>query len=161
MEQCIWSEDRLHTAHSSHHWTLFKKKNVYYCNSVLYLISISIVTLHSIIWCFFYFILLYIFLDKYLSVLVMSLEWKHPFSAIVAGPSGSGKSHFVIRFVTNLRHMCDTEFKNIFWHYGAGGGGGGVQPLADTRIQYKPALPNMDDFDGGDDGASLITIDDM
>lgn len=87
----------------------------------------------------------------------MSLEWKHPFSAIVAGPSGSGKSHFVIRFVTNLRHMCDTEFKNIFWHHGAGGG---VQPLADSRIQYKTGLPNMDDFDGSD-GASLIIIDDM
>ena len=86
----------------------------------------------------------------------MNLKWKHPFSAIVAGPSGSGKSHFVTRFITNSRHMCDTDFKNIHWHHGSG-----VQPpLTDARIQFKTGLPNMDDFDGSN-GSNLIIIDDM
>jgi len=88
----------------------------------------------------------------------MDLRWKHPFSAIVAGPSGSGKSSFVTRFITYSQSMCDTDFKIIQWHNGSG-----VQPsppVNDVRIQYKTGLPNMDDFDGNND-PKLIIIDDM
>jgi len=34
------------------------------------------------------------------------LKFKHPFSCIVSGPSVSGKTSFVIRFLQNLRHLC-------------------------------------------------------
>src|SRR5436190_15921849 len=87
----------------------------------------------------------------------MNLKWKHPFSAIVAGPSGSGKSHFVTRFIINSQYMCDTEFENIYWHHGSG-----VQPaLSDARIQFKTGLPDMNDFDASAAGPNLIIIDDM
>lgn len=47
----------------------------------------------------------------------MDPRFKHPFSAILGGPSGSGKSYFVVNFLKNLKELCDTNFKEIFWHY--------------------------------------------
>ena len=34
------------------------------------------------------------------------LKFKHPFSCIVSGPSGSGKSSFCIRFLQNIDALC-------------------------------------------------------
>jgi len=34
------------------------------------------------------------------------LKLKHPFSCILSGPSGSGKSSFCIRFLQNLDALC-------------------------------------------------------
>lgn len=86
----------------------------------------------------------------------MNLMWKHPFSAIVAGPSGSGKSHFVSRFIKNITKMCDTPFARINWHYGSGGGGGDSN---NSNINHIEGLPNLEDFDGNE--PILVIIDDM
>lgn len=87
----------------------------------------------------------------------MDLRWKHPFSAIVAGPSGSGKSVFVSRFIKHIREMCDTEFASINWHYGTGGGVGNAD---DSKgIVYIEGLPSLNDFDGKQ--PVLVIIDDM
>lgn len=85
----------------------------------------------------------------------MDLTWKHPFSAIVAGPSGSGKSHFVTRFINNLHEMCDTNFENIYWHSSTVD----VNQYLSVAVQYKTGPPNMNDFDGS--VPNLIIIDDM
>jgi len=48
------------------------------------------------------------------------LKFRHPFSCIVSGPSGSGKRSFVIRFLQNFRDLS-TEPKfagGIVWCYG-------------------------------------------
>lgn len=39
----------------------------------------------------------------------MDPRLKNPFSAIVVGPSGWGKSHFVMRFIENTKDMCDVH----------------------------------------------------
>jgi hypothetical protein len=88
----------------------------------------------------------------------MDLRWKHPFTAIVAGPSGSGKSYFVKRFMNNLNEICDTEFENIYWYHPAG------FTLSDgndssTNIIYKEGLPDTTDFDGL--MPNLVVVDDM
>ena len=88
------------------------------------------------------------------SVVKVDLRWKHPFSAIVAGPSGSGKSHFVTRFIANVNEMCDTNFENIYWHHHAG-----VIRSDISIVQYKTGSPSMEDFDGS--VPNLIIIDDM
>ena len=33
------------------------------------------------------------------------MPWVHPFTSVIAGPTGSGKSMFVRRFVHNIKHM--------------------------------------------------------
>ena len=42
----------------------------------------------------------------------------HPFTAILAGPSKSGKSFFVRRFLEQLPGMCTVEFDRILFYYG-------------------------------------------
>lgn len=91
-----------------------------------------------------------------MSVSIMSLMWKHPFSAIVAGPSGSGKSHFVSHFIKYIKDMCDTTFSSINWHYGAGGGVGNT---SESKVNYIEGLPNLEDYDGKE--PILVIIDDM
>lgn len=84
----------------------------------------------------------------------MDTRWKHPFSAIIAGPSGSGKSHFTIKFINNLKEMCDTEFDNIFWHYSE------WQPSYNLEnVTFKEGIPNMGDFEGSK--PNLVIIDDL
>ena len=48
----------------------------------------------------------------------MALEWKHPFTANVCGPSGSGKSSFVLKFIDNVRDIMSPPPKHIVWCYG-------------------------------------------
>jgi hypothetical protein len=85
----------------------------------------------------------------------MDLAWKHPFTAIVAGPSGSGKSRFVARFLEHADRMCDTRFARITWHHGSGGGGGDGTP----GVRYIAGPPDLDDYDGSE--PSLVIVDDM
>ncbi len=90
------------------------------------------------------------------SVLRMDLRWKHPFTAIVAGPSGSGKSCFVTRFITHMGEMCDTQFANVYWH----------QPQVNVgddcggKIEYRTGLPDQSEFNGNGP-PNLIVVDDM
>ena len=89
----------------------------------------------------------------------MILKWIHPFTAIVAGPSGSGKSHFVTQFITHLRQMCDTEFENIFWHHAATTTPAALVSDNGDKIRFQIGLPDIDQFDGTT--PNLIIIDDM
>jgi GTPase SAR1 family protein len=53
-------------------------------------------------------------------VMSHDLRFKHPFSCIISGPSGSGKSSFCIRFLQNLDTLCtERNFDGgILWCYG-------------------------------------------
>lgn len=91
----------------------------------------------------------------------MDLRWKHPFTAIVAGPSGSGKSCFVTRFIDNMNEMCDTHFANIYWHQPQVNiGSNSNNNNSDGKIQYRTGLPDQDEFDGNSP-PNLIVVDDM
>lgn len=85
----------------------------------------------------------------------MNPEWKHPFSAIVAGPSGSGKSYFVVKFLQNLESMTDCNFSNIYWFYSE------WLPQVNTtkQIKFIEGLPNLNDIDTSQ--PNLIIIDDL
>ena len=48
----------------------------------------------------------------------MTLPWKHPFTAIVAGPTGSGKSYFVFNFLKHLDTMLDQPVEEVVWCFG-------------------------------------------
>lgn len=86
----------------------------------------------------------------------MVLPWKHPFSAIVAGPSGSGKSVFVVNFIENLEAMCITKFDNIYWHYSEW-----LPEVKNnkSRIIFKEGLPNITEINTNK--PNLIIIDDL
>lgn len=91
-----------------------------------------------------------------------TLRWKHPFAALISGPSGAGKTEFVKKFLENLGSMCDTKFSKIIFYYGE------WQPayrqLAATqpsdRIDFREGVPQSTDF-AADAGPQLVIIDDL
>lgn len=48
----------------------------------------------------------------------MDPRWKHPFPAIVAGPTCCGKTHFVKSLLESGEEMIDGAPQNILWCYG-------------------------------------------
>lgn len=85
----------------------------------------------------------------------MELQWVHPFSAIVAGPSGSGKSFFVIKFVEHLESLMNTKFQNIYWHYSEWL----TKLKSQTSIIFKEGIPDISEIDTTQ--PNLIIIDDL
>ena len=49
------------------------------------------------------------------SVVNMDPRWKHPFPAIVAGPTCCGKSHFVKHLLEFGEELIDGAPENIIW----------------------------------------------
>ena len=48
----------------------------------------------------------------------MDPRWKHPFTCIVAGPTGCGKTTFVTRLLRNAPSMINPAPEHITWYYG-------------------------------------------
>jgi putative ribosome biogenesis GTPase RsgA len=46
------------------------------------------------------------------------MPWVHPFTSMIVGPTGSGKSMLVRRFVPNIKHMMTPKPDRILWCYG-------------------------------------------
>jgi GTPase SAR1 family protein len=46
------------------------------------------------------------------------MPWVHPFTSVISGPTGSGKSVFVRRFVHHIKHMMTPIPDRILWCYG-------------------------------------------
>lgn len=47
----------------------------------------------------------------------MILKFKHPFTAIIAGPSGAGKTEFVLKCLKYKDEMFDVRFEEVIWYY--------------------------------------------
>ena len=46
----------------------------------------------------------------------MSLRFQNPSRFVVSGPSGVGKSYWVLRFIDSLKQLCP-EIKQVVYHY--------------------------------------------
>jgi hypothetical protein len=89
------------------------------------------------------------------------LKFKHPFSCIVSGPSGSGKMSFSIRLLQNLAALC-TEHElggGIIWCYSEKTAVPSRQHLP-SNIIYPEGVP--ENFGGGGGGKPcLVILDDL
>ena len=83
------------------------------------------------------------------------MPWAHPFTSVIAGPTGSGKSMFVRRFVHNIKHMMMPIPDRILWCYGE------YQTLYGTveGVEFQQGLPDLDALDSGE--KHLIIVDDL
>ena len=84
----------------------------------------------------------------------MDPKWKHPFSAVVSGPSGSGKSVFILNFIENLYDMCNSPFSDIYWHYGNTN-----PPRVNLPIKFHKGLPDLEEYYSNE--PKLVIIDDL
>ena len=83
------------------------------------------------------------------------MPWVHPFTSMIAGPTGSGKSMFVRRFVHNIKHMMTPNPDRILWCYGE------YQTSHGTveGIEFQQGLPDVDNLDPRE--KHLIMLDDL
>ena len=87
------------------------------------------------------------------------LRFKHPFTCIISGPSGSGKSSFCIKLLQNLESLStETRFDGgILWCYGESN----AVPSVDIgrKIQFHEGVP--DNFANAGNKPCLIILDDL
>jgi len=85
----------------------------------------------------------------------MTLPLRHPFTALVAGPTGCGKTRFVFKLIEHAHVMVDPAPRRVAYCYGE------YQQLFSQypRVTFHKGLPNLDDFDGRE--PTLLVIDDL
>jgi hypothetical protein len=81
--------------------------------------------------------------------------WKHPFTAIVAGPTGCGKTMFTFKFIREAKKMINPAPDNIVYCYGE------YQQIFNNYpyVTFSEGLPDISQFDGK--RSSLLIIDDL
>ena len=84
------------------------------------------------------------------------LPWKHPFTCLIAGPTGSGKTTFVKRFIKHIRQMMTPIPDRILWCYGEYQTEYG---FIDDKVEFHEGLPNLTKLDTSLN--NLIVIDDL
>ena len=74
------------------------------------------------------------------------MPWVHPFTSVISGPTGRGKSVFVRRFVHNIKHMMTPILDHILWCNGE------YQTLYGTvdGVDFQQGLPDLDTLDPRD-----------
>ena len=87
----------------------------------------------------------------------MDVQWKHPFTCIVAGPTGCGKSTFVTRMLHHAATMIDPPPERITWCYGEWKEAYATMDLVDVR--FEEGLPSASMLDSTK--RNLIVIDDL
>ena len=91
----------------------------------------------------------------------MDPRWKHPFPALVAGPTCCGKSQFVKRLLESGEDMIEGAPENIIWCYGI------YQPAYDEiqrnipNIQFVEGVPSDLESMINPSKRNLVVIDDL
>ena len=85
----------------------------------------------------------------------MDPRWQHPFTCIVAGPTGCGKTTFVARLLRNASAMIDPPPERVTWYYGEWQAG--YKNLDIPNMRMAEGLPTS--FDNGKRG--LVVLDDL
>ena len=85
----------------------------------------------------------------------MDPRWQHPFTCLVAGPTGSGKTELVKRFVNHLQVMTSPIPTKIIWSYGEWQS---IYRLLPDNVKLVQGLP---DLSGYSKEPMLVIIDDQ
>lgn len=88
----------------------------------------------------------------------MDVRWKHPWTSIVSGPTGCGKSVWTLNFLKHIDKMSDTKFERIIVYFAE------FQALYKEygeRVEFHEGLPQQSDFAAADQTPKLVIIDDL
>ena len=85
--------------------------------------------------------------SRSLSFIIVSMAhhtWMAPFTCVITGPTGSGKSVFVQRLLKHAKTVIDPSPDRILYCYGV------YQKLFSEMIgvEFNEGLPSLDEFDG-------------
>ena len=81
--------------------------------------------------------------------------WLAPFTCVISGPTGSGKSVFIQRLLKHAKTVINPPPEKILYCYGV------YQEIFSKieGVEFNEGLPSLDEFDGGKH--SLVIIDDL
>lgn len=85
----------------------------------------------------------------------MDISWKHPFTCIISGPTGSGKTVFVHRLLNHANELIDPPPDRIIWCYGEWQDGYSRYP----NVEFKEGLSCISTLEST--GNTLVIIDDL
>ena len=85
----------------------------------------------------------------------MDPRWKHPFTCMVAGPTGCGKTTFVARLLRNASTMIDPSPGRVTWYYAEWESA--YENLDIPNLHLKEGLPTS--FDASK--RSIVVLDDL
>src|SRR6267154_1734720 len=81
--------------------------------------------------------------------------WQAPFTSVIPGPTGSGKTVFVKRLLKHVKAVIEPPPERILYCYGAY-----QQMFAEMQgVEFNEGLPSLDEFDGKK--RTLVIIDDL
>jgi hypothetical protein len=85
----------------------------------------------------------------------MDPAWKHPFTAIISGPTASGKTIFTMQFISEASNMITPPPEKIMYCYGE------YQPIFNgyPNVIFNEGLPDIAQFDGKE--RTLLILDDL
>ena len=89
----------------------------------------------------------------------MNFKFEHPFTCLVSGPTGSGKTWLISKILQNSLFMINPIPKRIVYCYTR------FQPKFDElkakipSIEFNEGLPDIDNFD--QDSENLVILDDL
>lgn len=84
----------------------------------------------------------------------MDPRWKHPFTCIISGPTGCGKSYFVELFLQHLENMMTPLPQEVVWCYSE------WQPLY-NRLPGVVFVEGLPDIETWPSKPRLVIIDDL
>lgn len=88
----------------------------------------------------------------------MDTRWKHPWTALIAGPTGAGKTVFIQNFIKNIGTLSDTVFDRIILYYAEWQSA--YKELGTFGVEFREGLPQLDEF-RNDSSPKLIILDDL
>lgn len=89
----------------------------------------------------------------------MDLRFQHPFTALIVGGTGSGKTFLIKQIIEHRQEMFNTSFEKIVYYYSE------WQDLFDDltsthHVEFRQELPLLEDHPRGQ-GAKLLIVDDF
>lgn len=85
----------------------------------------------------------------------MDPRWKHPFTCVIAGPTGSGKTVWVTRFLNHMSEMMTPPPQEMVWCYGEWQAG--YSQL--KGVTFVEGLPKVEEWDTTK--RRLVILDDL
>lgn len=90
----------------------------------------------------------------------MDTRWTHPWTAIVAGPTGAGKTVFIQNFLRHLPFLSDTVFERVIVYYTEWQNAYEQLRRNVVNVVFREGLPQSDDFQDAR-RPKLVILDDL
>ena len=89
----------------------------------------------------------------------MDTRFQHPFTAVLAGPTGSGKTEFIKRFLQHIHDLVNPNIQEIIFCYGEWQESYQTMKSFPLNLTFVEGLPDSDSLQPG--VRKLIIIDDL